>query len=103
MIRSISRSLILVALAMAPLMAQTAAPPARRGAPAPTAKPIAKPAAPAAAAPAPASNLPSGTYAHFATSMGAFSGVVKLNPETRALATMKAADRWSAVGVSIPV
>ena len=80
MIRSISRSLILAGLVIAPLMAQTAAPPARRGTPPPTtAKPIAKPAAPAAptakpAAPAvPASNLPSGTYAHFATSMGAIT------------------------------
>ena len=76
MIRSISRSLILAGLMIAPLMAQTAAPPARRGTPPPTtAKPAtAKPAAPAAAQPAaPASKLPSGTYAHFATSMGAFT------------------------------
>lgn len=72
MMRSISRLLILTGLAIAPLMAQTAAPPARRGTPPPTAKPIAKPAAPAAPAAAP-SNLPPGTYAHFATSMGAFT------------------------------
>jgi peptidyl-prolyl cis-trans isomerase A (cyclophilin A) len=79
--RIISASMIVLGLAVAPLIAQTTPPPARRGAP-PPAKPAAprpvapKPAVPAAkpATPAaPALNLEPGTYATFTTSTGNFT------------------------------
>lgn len=75
--RWIAASLIVSAITLAPLSAQTT-PPARRGAPPPApATPGSKPATPAApkAVPAPAATAKSygpGTYAHFTTSKGNF-------------------------------
>jgi len=66
--RILSASVLALAFAASPLLAQTTTPPARRSSPPPTA-PAARPATPAA----PAVKLEPGTYAHFTTSMGDFT------------------------------
>jgi peptidyl-prolyl cis-trans isomerase A (cyclophilin A) len=74
--RIVSASMIVLGLAVAPLIAQTTPPPARRGVPPPARPAAPKPAVPAAkpAAPAaPALNLEPGTYATFTTSAGNFT------------------------------
>jgi peptidyl-prolyl cis-trans isomerase A (cyclophilin A) len=70
MIRPIPTSVMIAALAVMPLIAQTGTP-ARQGA-APPAKPTAPAPDAQAAAPASASKYGSGTYAHFTTTKGNF-------------------------------
>jgi peptidyl-prolyl cis-trans isomerase A (cyclophilin A) len=73
MTRSMSTSIIVAALAVMPLVAQTTTAPARRGT-APPAQPAAPaPAAEAAAPAASATNFGPGTYAHFTTTKGDFT------------------------------